>query len=137
MSRIERNNLEIASALHQLSMEINGLLYEAFQISIWLFLATVGCASLGDPDYRNLAFMVTGFFLLFQMVMFLKYRIATRDRKRFLADLEYHAIPPQCDRLSVKHTSSSKNHSSDYSAIYFFLPFIVSGAFYVYSFGKA
>lgn len=59
MNHNVRDDLEVRNTLHQLSLEINALIYEAFQISIWLFLATLGCASLGDGNYRNVAFAVT------------------------------------------------------------------------------
>lgn len=69
--------------------------------------------------------------------MFLKYRMATLERKRFLSELKLHAFAAQGDQLSVKQTSSSKSLGADYAALYFFLPFVVSGAFYVYSFKQS
>ncbi len=115
----------------QLKLDVNNLIYESTLFSVWLFVATIGCASLTDDTYRKVAFICTGVFMAIQLHSFVRYRMVVDVRKK-IHSLHLDEINVFLNGNESETTTSGRSKSN---APYFMLfSFAVSFLFYLYSF---
>lgn len=123
--------MDLVKSYLQLKLDVNNLIYESTLFSVWLFVATIGCASLADKNYRKIAFIFTGVFMAIQLHSFVRYRLAVDVRKK-IHSMHLEEINAFLNESESETTSSSM---SKQNAPYFMLfTFITSFLFYIYSF---